>query len=195
MAYKRLFDAVVIGVSAGGLAALDVVLPGIDPAIPVPILIVQHISPESQSYLPKHYDTLCRIRSKEADDKEMPKRATVYFAPPNYHLLVEPDGMLSLSAEDRVNFSRPSIDVLFETAAEAFGHRLVGVILTGANNDGALGLKRIQQFGGVTVVQNPDTAEMPAMPEAALEAVRADHILPLEEIAPLLNTLLLGSEE
>lgn len=194
MAQVGRYDAVVIGVSAGGLAALEKILPKLDETLPVPVLIVQHISPGSDNYMPLHFDRRCRVAVKEAEDKEEPQPGTVYFAPPNYHLLVELERSLALSTEERVNYSRPSIDVLFETAAEAFRERLIGIILTGANNDGARGLAKIKRFGGLTVVQSPETAEADAMPLAALEAVEADHVIPLSDIGYFINSLLTGED-
>lgn len=190
MSHTIPYDAVVIGVSAGGLAALNRVLPALVQPHFIPVLVVQHLSPESESYLPVHLDLRCTLHVKEAEDKEPLETGTVYLAPPNYHLMVEMDRALALSTEARVNYSRPSIDVLFETAAEVFCHKLVGVILTGANSDGAKGLARIKAFGGLTVVQAPETALADAMPRAAMEAVAVDHVLPLEEIGPFLNALM-----
>lgn len=195
MVDMKLYDAVVIGVSAGGLAALEKILPKLDKSIPVPVLIVQHVSPGSDNYMPKHFDSRSKVTVKEAEDKEVPVHGTVYFAPPNYHLLVEFERTLALSVEERVNFSRPSVDVLFETAAEAYRDKLIGVVLTGANSDGANGLARIKRLGGLTIVQSPETAEADAMPLAALEAVEADHVLPLGEIGYFINSLLMGEEE
>jgi two-component system chemotaxis response regulator CheB len=112
-----------------------------------------------------------------------------YLAPPNYHLLLEPDRTFTLTIDERVNYARPSIDVLFETAAEAYKDKLIGIILTGANNDGSKGLKKIKEFGGLAIVQDPETAEVASMPRAAILTSVVDHIIPLEEIAPLLNSL------
>jgi two-component system chemotaxis response regulator CheB len=188
------YDAVVVGVSAGGLAALSTLLPGLDAEFPAHVLVVQHLSAGSDDYMVRRLNELCALEVREAEDKDVPRRGCVYVAPPNYHLLVEPDGALALSIEPRVNFSRPSVDVLFETAAEAHGDRLVGVVLTGANNDGAKGLQRIKEYGGLCIVQSPETAQADAMPRAALQAVTPDAVLPLEAIAPLLNTLFLGED-
>ncbi len=185
------YDAVVIGVSAGGLAALGEILPQLDKRIPVPIFIVQHVSPDSDNFMPTHFDSHCHVSVKEGEDKEPPEKGTVYFAPPNYHLLVELEKTLALSVEERVNYSRPSVDVLFDTAAEAYGDKLIGIILTGANSDGALGLRKIKQFGGLTIVQSPETAEADSMPRAAIEATDVDHLLPLSEIGVFLNSLLM----
>ncbi len=183
------YAAVVIGVSAGGLAALNEILPKLEIGFCLPVLVVQHISPDSENYLPQHYDVRCELSVKEAEDKEPIHPGTIYFSPPNYHLMVECDQSIALSIDPRVNFSRPSVDVLFMTAADAFRDGLIGIILTGANSDGADGLAKIKKFGGMTIVQSPETAENPAMPEAAIEAADVDHILPLNKIASLLNSL------
>lgn len=189
MERSKQFEAVVIGVSAGGLSALEAVLPALDDSFLMPVLVVQHLSPDSESYLPLHLDVRCALHVKEAEDKELLRPGTVYIAPPNYHLMVEADKTLALSAEERVNFSRPSIDVLFKTAAEVFCDRLVGVILTGANSDGSAGLVKIKQFGGLVVVQAPETAVADTMPTAAIKAVDVDHVLPLGQIGLYLNLL------
>lgn len=183
------YNAVVIGVSAGGLQALSEIIPALRPDFPVPVLIVQHLSPDSQSYLPTHLDERSALTVKEAEDKEILAPGVVYVAPPDYHLMVEPDGSLALSVDERVNYSRPSIDVLFETAADAFCPGLVGIILTGANHDGAKGLARIKCLGGLAMVQSPKSAWADAMPKAAIAATQVDHILPLAEIGPFLNRL------
>jgi two-component system chemotaxis response regulator CheB len=186
---RQRFAAAAIGVSAGGLNALSRILPQLDRDIALAILVVQHIRPDSDSYLVHHLARLSTVRVKEAEDKERIEPGTVYFAPPDYHLLVERDATLSLSTEERVNFSRPSIDVTFETAAEAFGDRLIGIVLTGANNDGSRGLGRIKYYGGMAIVQSPDSAEYAIMPRSAIESVEVDRIVPLSEMAGLLNTL------
>jgi len=183
------FEAVVIGVSAGGLAALESILPALDESFSMPVLVVQHLSPNSESYLPLHLDVRCTLHAKEAEDKEPLEPGTIYIAPPNYHLMVEEGKTIALSAEERVHFSRPSVDVLFETAAEVFCDRLIGVILTGANSDGADGLAKIKQFGGLAIVQAPETAVADAMPNAAIKAVDVDHVLPLDGIGPFLQAL------
>jgi len=190
MTATRRFKAVVIGTSAGGMEALRIVLGGLEAGLPVPILIVQHLSPDSDSFLPTYLDEHSRLRAKEAEDKESLMAGVVYVAPPNYHLLVEANETLSLCAGERVNFSRPSIDVLFESAADAFGADLIGVVLTGANQDGAKGLARIKQLGGVAMVQDPSTAKAQAMPQAALTATPVDYVLSLQDIARHLNRLL-----
>ena len=130
-----------------------------------------------------------------AEDKQIIEPGTIYFAPANYHLLVERQKSFALSVEAKVNYSRPSIDVLFETAAEAYCRQLVGVVLTGANADGAAGLARVKELGGLTVVQSPDTAEVATMPLAAIKSTQVDHALQLSEIGSFLNDLNIDGEE
>jgi two-component system, chemotaxis family, protein-glutamate methylesterase/glutaminase len=186
---KLPYEAIVIGSSAGGLDALGIFLPQLQSEIPVPILIVQHISASSDSFMVTYFDRICGLHVKEAEEKERLTPGTVYFAPPDYHLLVEADKTISLSNEEKVNYSRPSIDVLFETAAWAYGKQLIGIILTGANWDGAAGCEIIKNSGGLTIVQDPKTASVPRMPEAVIERFSPDHILPLEGIATLVNQI------
>ena len=195
MTEKKRYDAVVIGSSAGGLNALKTIFQGLDSTFPMPVIIVQHISPDSDNYLIHILNDMNKLKGKEADEKETPVAGTAYIAPPNYHLLVESDGTFTLTVDERVNYARPSIDVLFETAAEAWRGRLIGIILTGANNDGSKGLKRIKELGGLVVVQDPDTAEVDSMPRAAILATTVDHLLHLEEIAPLLNQLVNANQK
>lgn len=185
----RRLRAVVVGASTGGMEALARVLGALEADFPLPVLVVQHVSPTADSSIPALLDERCRIRVKEADEKEPLRPATAYFAPANYHLLVEQDATLSLSTDERVCFARPSVDVLFETAAVAFGPALAGVVLTGANEDGSRGLAAIARAGGLTIVQAPATATAPAMPQAALAATAVDHVLPLEAIGPLLSRM------
>lgn len=183
------YEAVVIGASAGGLSALHHVFSQLDKDFCLPVLIVQHISPNFESRLPLLLSQYRAGVVKEAEDKEQITEGNVYISPPNYHLLVEQDKNIALSVEGRVNYSRPSIDVLFETASEAYSDRLVGIILTGANADGAEGLSQIKKRYGLTVVQAPDSAEFDTMPKAAIAASDPDFILPLNEIGTLLNSL------
>jgi len=187
------YKAVVIGVSAGGMSALGEILPQLPADFPLPVIIVQHLSPQSDNYMIKHFNSMSKITVKEADEKEAILPGNVYFAPPNYHLLVEEDQTFSLSVENRVNYSRPSIDVLFESAIDAYCASLIGIILTGANNDGSKGLKKIKDCGGLTIVQDPETAEVSAMPESAIKLFEPDHILKLKDIAPFLISLLKGN--
>jgi two-component system chemotaxis response regulator CheB len=188
------YEAVVIGCSFGGINALATILPALAKDLPVSIMVVQHMSPEHDSFLAEYFNRISPIMVKEAEDKEKIETGTVYLAPPDYHLMVEEDRTLSLSFEEKVNNSRPSIDVLFETAADAFGAHLVGVILTGANHDGSLGLKAIKEKGGLVLAQNPRTADAKVMPEAAIKVMDIDHIMELAEIAPLLNRIVGGDD-
>ena len=183
------YDAIVIGTSAGGLDALGILLPALNAHLPVPVLIVQHISATSDSFIITYFDRLCSLAVKEAEEKEQLKAGVVYFAPPDYHLLVETDRTTSLTNEEKVNYSRPSIDVLFETAAWAFKERLIGIILTGANWDGAAGSEIIKKNGGLIIVQDPATAAVSRMPEAVIARIKPDQILQIEEIGPFLNSL------
>lgn len=189
MSKTRRYKAVVIGSSAGGLNALKVIFSKLEPNFGIPVIMVQHISPDAENYLIHILNDLKNIPVKEADEKEMPVKGMAYVAPPNYHLLIEPDQTFTLTVDERVNYARPSIDVLFETAAEAYREGLIGIILTGANSDGSKGLKKIRDLGGLTIVEDPETAEVKSMPRAALLSTPADHVLPLEKIAPLLNSL------
>ncbi len=189
MTHKKQYEAIVIGSSAGGLNALKVLFSGLDDRFSTPLIIVQHISADSENYLIQILNDIRKLQVKEADEKEHPMPGMAYLAPPNYHLLLEPDRTFTLTIDERVNYARPSIDVLFETAAEAYKDKLIGIILTGANNDGSRGLKKIKEFGGLAIVQDPETAEVESMPRAAIMATTVDHIIPLDEIAPFLNSL------
>ena len=183
------YEAIVIGVSAGGMNALDTILSSLPVDFGLPIIIVQHMDPESRDYLRNHLDRKCDISVKEAEEKEKIAKGVAYIAPPNYHLLLEEDRTFSLSSDEWVNYSRPSIDVMFESAADVYGRRLVGVVLTGANADGSDGLKKIKRAGGLAIVQDPSTAHVDVMPKSAIAASKVDHVLPLKEIADLFKDL------
>ena len=180
-------EAVVIGVSAGGLKALSAILPSLPGDYPLPVMVVIHLPPAGKSLVAELFDNKCAVKVVEAEDKDTIAPGTVYFAPPDYHLLVELDRTLSLSSEEPVLFSRPSVDVLFETAADAYGPGLIGIVLTGANTDGAQGLKAIVAAGGVALVQTPEDAFASAMPEAALESVPEAAAMTLEDISRYLQ--------
>ncbi|MBP8000220.1 MAG: chemotaxis protein CheB [Chloroflexi bacterium] len=186
---KRHDRAIVMGVSAGGTDALRQILPVLPPEFPFPIIVVQHLHPQQDDYLAQHYDSLCALSIKEAEEKETIQPGFVYIAPANYHLLIEDDRTFSLSIDPRVNFARPSVDVLFESAADVYRALLIGVVLTGANQDGAAGLHIIQKNGGLVVVQDPATAQASAMPQAAIVATQKPHIIPLNGIGPFLVQL------
>jgi len=180
------YEAIVIGVSSGGMSAMKIMFSLLPKSFNIPIIIVQHIGVHSDNRWIKILNDTSNLRIKEADEKEKIEQGHVYFAPPNYHLLIEKDKTLSLTIGERVNFARPSIDVLFESAAEAYKIKLIGIILTGSNNDGTKGIKRIQECRGLTIVQDPETAESSFMPESAIAAIKPDYILPLEKIIELL---------
>ena len=182
------FDLVVIGCSLGGMKALHTILSALTNEFCVPIAIVQHRHKTSNEQLPEYFRRSTDLSVVDVDDKQPIKPGCVYLAPSNYQLLVE-KGAFSLSVDDTVGFSRPSIDVLFETAADAYRDRLIGIVLTGANSDGARGVRQIKRRGGFVVVQDPATAEAPAMPQAAIDTGRVDRILPLEGIGPFLLEL------
>lgn len=182
-------EAVVIGTSAGGLAALSRLVSGLSSHFPLPILVVQHVPAGTPTQLAEIFQRKTGLRVKEADEKEALRPATLYFAPPGYHLLLESDRSLSLSQDEAVHFSRPSIDVLFESAADALGPAVAGILLTGANEDGAAGLEAIHRAGGLTIVQDPAEAEVDTMPRAALQRFAPNHILPLRDIHQLLREL------
>ncbi len=188
------YQAIVIGTSAGGMNAVSSILEAIPGDFPLPIIIVQHLHPNQGDEFFRHFDNQCRLIVKSADEKEPVRPGSVYLAPPNYHLLIEKDKTLSLSVDEKVRYSRPSIDVLFESAADVFSSFLIGILLTGANDDGALGLQEIKKYNGLVIVQDPDTAEAKYMPQSALAVVDADHVLPLEEIGPFLSSLVMPEQ-
>ncbi len=178
-----------IGVSAGGMKALSAVLPALPADFALSVLVVQHMQEGFDSRLAEFLDGMSAIRVKEAEDKEDVVAGVAYIAPPGYHLLIEEERSLSLSAEPPVNFARPSIDVLFESGVDVFGDRGVGLIMTGANSDGAQGLAAVKAAGGLAIVQNPESADSPMMPTAALQVTQVDHVLDLTEIATFLARL------
>lgn len=191
----RQYEVICVGASWGGLQAVRRLLSEIPAELEQPIVIAQHRSPESQE------GTLADVLGREigrpvleVEDKTPIERSRVYLAPPDYHLLVEP-GRFALSIDERVQYARPSIDVLFESAADAYGETVIGIILTGANEDGAEGLARIKARGGVAIVQDPLGAERRAMPEAAIAATAADAVLPLEAIGNFLYGLCVDAAE
>ena len=179
-------EIIVIGGSAGALDALSTILGELPATFNLPLLLVLHLPPDRPSYLAQVLALHTQLKVKEAEDKEPARPGTLYVAPANYHLLLERGGVLSLSADDVVLFSRPSIDVLFESAADSYGERAMGVLLTGANEDGARGLASIRSAGGKTLVQSPATARVSAMPEAALRVNPDHHVLPLGEMGAFL---------
>lgn len=183
------YEAVVIGASAGGLKALQELLAPLPVDFTLPILLVQHRPPTPNDFLAFSLNASCRLTVKEAEEKEPIKPGVVYIAPADYHLLVEPGKTVALSIDPKVSYSRPSIDLLFETASEVYLSRLIGIILTGANHDGTAGLKKIKEKKGLTIAQNPATAEAEFMPLSAIRENIVDKILSLAEISSFLTQL------
>ena len=180
---------VVMGSSWGGVEAVGRVLANLPEGFYTPIAVAQHRSPDSDGEsLVLELERAGGRRVREAEDKDAIVAGWVYLAPADYHLLVE-DATFALSTDERVHYSRPSIDVLFESASDAYGEDVVGVILTGANDDGAAGISRIKERGGMAIIQDPLTAERREMPDAAIAATVADAILPLDDIGTLLGEL------
>lgn len=191
---QPLIDKVIVmGGSAGALDALGRVLPQLPAGFSLPIVMVLHVPPGKPSYLAEVLGAKCSLLVKEAEDKEPIARGRLYVAPPNYHLLLETHLCLSLSVDEPVYFSRPSIDVLFESAADALGPKAIGVLLTGASADGARGLHRIANAGGLTLVQTPESSSVRVMPEAALRLNPNHRALSPAEIGARLAQLDLDS--
>ena len=188
------YDLVVIGASWGGLRAVGEVLEALPGEFDVPVVVAQHRR-ESGAGLASLLATRTRLRVEDVEDKQPIERGRIYLAPADYHLLIQP-GWFSLSTDEPVHYARPSIDVLFESAAQAYGERVIGVILTGANTDGAAGLARVKELGGVAIIQDPASAERHEMPDAALAATAAaDAVLPLEQIGLFIYGLVVEPAE
>ena len=182
-------EGIVIGASAGGVEVLSALLPALQPGLRAPLFVVLHQPPGRRSVLTEIFRRKCALPVREAEDKEPVEPGTVYFAPPNYHLLIERGPALALSIDDLVQYSRPSIDVLFHSAAEVYGRGLLGILLTGWNEDGASGLLAIRQARGITLVQDPASAEAPVMPQAAMRLCTPDFVLAPQAIAEMLRGL------
>lgn len=185
----RDIDAVVIGASAGGVEVLSVLLPNVPSACSLPFMLVMHIPRERPSLLVEVFSSRCCLPVREAEDKEPVQPGTVYVAPPDYHLLIDQGPALALSDDEPVHFSRPSIDVLFESAADIYSERLMGIILTGANRDGATGLAAIARAGGRTIVQDPSRAAASYLPAAALQEGPVDAVLSVQQLQELFAEL------
>ncbi|HEU4521032.1 MAG TPA: chemotaxis protein CheB [Thermoanaerobaculia bacterium] len=181
-------ELIVIGCSLGGMQALRALLQAIPADFQTPIAVAQHRHKASNEGLPSYLRRASNLCVVDVEDKLYIKPNCVYMAPADYHLLVE-RGTFHLSVDTAVAHSRPSIDVLFESAADAYGDRVAAVVLTGANSDGTLGAKRIKARGGLVIAQDPATAEAPAMPQAVIDTIRVDRILPLDKIGPFLVEL------
>ena len=185
------YELIVVGASWGGLHAVGTLLEGLGTQTSAAVVIAQHRNAAGSDELADLLQLHTELPVRDAEDKDQILPGTVLLAPKDYHLLIESGGTVALSTEERVRYARPSIDVLFETAADAYREKCVGVVLTGANEDGAAGLARINALGGVAIVQDPGSAERAEMPAAALAATAADIVLPLEQIGLFLHGLLL----
>jgi two-component system, chemotaxis family, protein-glutamate methylesterase/glutaminase len=189
---KHDFSAIAIGASAGGIEALSAILPIFPAHFATPVIVVIHLPQGKPSLLVELFAPKCHLAVREPDDKQ-DVSAGIWFAPPGYHLMIDSDRCFALSVDDPVNYSRPSIDVLFQSAAEVYQGGLLGIILTGANRDGANGAKSIAESNGVVIIQDPAEAEARAMPIAAISAVKSATVAPLSRIANVLRELTVGS--
>ena len=183
------FDIVALAASAGGLAALGAVLSGLPHDFPAALVIVQHLDPRHRSLMADILSRRTKLKVKQAAEGDRLAPGIVYVAPPNRHLLVNSDGSLSLSQTELVHFVRPSADLLFESVAASYKERAIAVVLTGTGSDGAMGVKAIKKMGGTVIVQNEKSSEFSGMPSAAIHTGQSDFILPLDEIAGALATL------
>lgn len=190
---KPRYKLIVIGTSAGGVTAIQEILQSLSLDVTIPIVITQHLPPQFNVNIATVFGSYSKGIVREAIDKDVLQAKHVYFSPPGYHLLIESKGSLALSQDEPVHYSRPSIDLMFESAANAFGSDLIGILLTGANYDGASGLKHIKDLGGYTIVQNPLTAEVDTMPREAIEMHQPDKVLNLNEIAEHLSEICSGA--
>lgn len=181
---------IAIGASAGGIEAIGALLRALPSSFAIPVAVVVHLPPNRPSLLPELFARHCALPVREAQDKEPLQAGTVYVGPPGYHLMVEPGGLLSLSCDPPLNYSRPSLDLLFESAALAYRSRLLAIVLTGASADGADGLETVRKLDGEIWVQDPEQAQASIMPLAAIRQAGADKVLRLEDMAALLPTLM-----
>jgi two-component system chemotaxis response regulator CheB len=181
--------AVVIGASAGGIEALSSILPALSACAPFAVLIVVHLPKDRPSLLPSLFSERCALPVQEAVDGDPVMPGVIYFAPPDYHLLLDNGPRISLSIDELVNYSRPSIDVLFESAADIFGAQLLAILLSGGNDDGAKGLVYVKRCNGSAIVQQPETALVDQMPRAALARIVPDAVLTPAEIGHVLREM------
>jgi len=186
---KHRFKTVIIGGSAGSLTVLFDVLPTLDPHLKTSIILVLHRKNSGDSSLSELLSSKTVLPVKEIDDKDPVLSGNIYLAPADYHVLIEKNYFFSLDVSEKINFSRPSLDVTFESAAEAFGTSLTAILLSGSNNDGTAGLKAVQEAGGMIIVQKPETANMAYMPQHAINNMSVDHILDPKEISRFINSL------
>lgn len=185
---------VAVGASAGGLRALRELLSALPGDLPASILVIQHLDPHHYSIIAQILAKHTALAVKQAEDGEIPERGTVYIAPPDAHLLINAGGAISLEKSERVHYVRPSVDVLFKSVAERYGASVIAVILTGAGSDGGDGIRAVKAAGGVTIVQDPETADYSGMPSTAVATGAVDHVLPLEAVAGKLIELVAEGE-
>lgn len=189
------YDVVAIAASAGGLQALSDLLSELPADFPVPIAIVQHLDRDHRSWMAEILDKRTPLTITQAIQGDRLRPGNVYIAPPNRHLIAQPQGMLLLTQGDRVHFSRPSADLLFKSVAETYGPRAIAVVLTGTGSDGSDGIRAIKAAGGATIAQDEATSEYFGMPGAAIKTGNIDCILPLNEIAPALTRMVMGPDD
>jgi two-component system chemotaxis response regulator CheB len=185
------FDVVALAASAGGLTALSQVLSALPPDFPAAVVVVQHLDPRHRSLMADILSRRTSLKVKQGEERDVLTPAMVHIAPPNHHLLVNPDGTISLSQSELVHFVRPSADLLFESVAASYKDRVIAVVLTGTGSDGAMGVQAIKKTGGTVIVQDEKTSQFFGMPAAAIQTGNADFILPLDEIASALVTLVM----
>jgi two-component system, chemotaxis family, protein-glutamate methylesterase/glutaminase len=189
------FDIVALAASAGGLGALSHILAALPADFPGTVVVVQHLDPHHRSLMADILNRRTRLQVKQAEEGDCLYPATVYIAPPNRHLLVNPDGTLSLSQSELVHFVRPSADLLFESVAVSYQERAIAVVLTGTGSDGVMGIQAIKKMSGTVIAQNEHTSKFFGMPGAAIQSGNVDFVLPLDEIAAALVTLVVKGED
>ncbi len=183
------YGIVAIAASAGGITALGRVLGGLPPGFPIPVVVVQHLDPRHKTIIAEVLGRRAKLPVVLATEGERAEPGRIYIAPPNHHLLVEPEGVLVLSSSELVHFLRPSADLLFESVAGAYGPRAIACVLTGTGSDGAMGASAVKSRGGTVIAQDPELAEFKGMPEAVIAVGAVDFVLPLDEIAPVIRGL------
>ena len=189
----KIYKAIAIGGSAGSLTVLEQLFAYLPDTFQLPVIVVCHLHPQDDGGMVEFFSRRFPFRIREVVDKEPVQRGTIYFPPANYHLLVELERAFALSVDPKVNHSRPSIDVFFESAAVVWNSTLTGIILTGASNDGAEGIRAIKTHGGLTIAQSPETAEFPVMPQAAIDTGNVDKVLGIEAMGLFLQKISMGS--
>ena len=187
------FAIVAIAASAGGITALSHVLGGLPNGFPVPVVVVQHLDPRHKTVIAEVLGRRTKMPVRLAQEGDRAKAGTIYIAPPNHHLLVGADGVLTLTSTELVHFVRPSADLLFESVAGSYGPRAIACVLTGTGSDGAMGASAVKSRGGTVIAEDPELAEFKSMPEAAVAAGAVDFILPLDEIAQVIRGLVEAS--